>query len=165
MLPLRSSAQRLAKWLPNSRNITRSLGGEGRQYLSYQHSSTSHSQSATQYFCFSSASSVPGGTDNKIHAEQSEENNSTSKTTADSAAVKPRTKKATKRLFIPPKAAVKFTPKSRQYLKLLIQNSPKADQTKGILLNYQQASDGTPHMVFTFKFLASDDDVNPMDEA
>mmetsp|Transcript_28242 Transcript_28242/g.40443 ORF Transcript_28242/g.40443 Transcript_28242/m.40443 type:complete len:203 (-) Transcript_28242:36-644(-) len=68
--------------------------------------------------------------------------------------------------FIPIKAAVNLTPKLRNYLKLLIENYPKGkEKTKGIMLHYEQGSDGTPRMVFTFKFLTSDFVADPMDEA
>ena len=68
--------------------------------------------------------------------------------------------------FIPIKAAVNLTPKLRNYLKLLIENYPKGKgKTKGIMLNYEQGSDGTPRFLFTFKFLTSDFVTDPMDEA
>jgi hypothetical protein len=72
--------------------------------------------------------------------------------------------KRTKKAFIPRKAAVNVTPKAREYLKLLIANSPK-ERTKGIMINYEQGSDGSPRMVFTFNFLADDYVVNSLDEA
>lgn len=78
-----------------------------------------------------------------------------------SSLTKNKNKRTTK--FIPIKAAINLTPKSRQYLKLLIANSPKA-RTKGIMLNYEQGSDGSPRMMFTFKFLADDYVLSSMDE-
>jgi hypothetical protein len=72
--------------------------------------------------------------------------------------------KRTKKVFIPIKAAVNVTSKAREYLKLLIANSPK-ERTKGIMINYEQGSDGSPRMVFTFNFLADDYVVNSLDEA
>lgn len=72
--------------------------------------------------------------------------------------------KRTRKPFIPIKSAINVTPKAREYLKLLIANSPK-ERTKGIMINYEQGSDGSPRMVFTFNFLADDYVVNSLDEA
>jgi hypothetical protein len=75
-----------------------------------------------------------------------------------------RGNKRTRKPFIPIKSAINVTPKAREYLKLLIANSPK-ERTKGIMINYGQGSDGSPRMVFTFNFLADDYVVNSLDEA
>lgn len=74
-------------------------------------------------------------------------------------------KRATKhkftKSFVPPKAAINLTDKARTFFKSLlqtrIQNHP---ETKGVMLKYQQASDGQPRMVFTFGFV-SDSDIQP----
>ena len=69
-------------------------------------------------------------------------------------------KKATK--FVPRKAAVKLTEKSRKFFRQLLANPPRPDII-GIQLLYQQSSTGEPRMVFSFRFVTAKD-LGPMDE-
>lgn len=66
----------------------------------------------------------------------------------------PQTKaKADKRSFVPQKAPVKLSPKSRQYFKFLISQKEEGEEKiVGIMLRYQQ-SKNSPTMVFNFDFV------------
>jgi len=80
-----------------------------------------------------------------------------------SSSTKPSTPKTKrKRKFIPPKAIVNLTPKSRNLFKTLLsiaiqnsegKNNNDGNKIIGILLKYQQSSSGEPRMVFQFDFL------------
>lgn len=63
--------------------------------------------------------------------------------------------KKRKRKFLPPKAAVKLTPKARKFFKALLERPSRPDIV-GIMLNYSQASSGQPRMVFSFDFTTQD---------
>mmetsp|Transcript_22685 Transcript_22685/g.56177 ORF Transcript_22685/g.56177 Transcript_22685/m.56177 type:complete len:240 (+) Transcript_22685:92-811(+) len=65
----------------------------------------------------------------------------------------PLRKSKRKKKFIPRKAAVELTEKSRTLFKKLLENSSK----DGILLNYNQSSTGEPRMVFSFSFVNKDE--------
>jgi hypothetical protein len=56
--------------------------------------------------------------------------------------------------FIPRKAAVQLSERSRSLFQKLLASQPDKD---GILLNYHQSSTGEPRMVYTFQFITKDE--------
>ncbi|VEU39600.1 unnamed protein product [Pseudo-nitzschia multistriata] len=64
--------------------------------------------------------------------------------------------------FVPRTAAVRLTEAARTLFRRLLahQKPPRA----GILLDYQQSSSGQPRMVFSFRFVASEDELHENDE-
>jgi hypothetical protein len=62
--------------------------------------------------------------------------------------------KRKKSKFMPRKAAVKMTEKTRTFFKTLLENNPDKD---GVLLNYTQPASGEPRMVFAFGFVTKDE--------
>jgi len=64
--------------------------------------------------------------------------------------LKPRARKP--RVFVPPKAAVKLTPKARAYCRDLLDAAHNPEIT-GIMLRFQQSRSGEPRMVFAFEFV------------
>jgi hypothetical protein len=73
--------------------------------------------------------------------------------TGDGATKSPRSKRK-KSKFIPRKAAVKLTEKTRTFFKTLLESNPDKD---GIMLNFQQPMSGEPRMVFSFGFVTKDE--------
>jgi hypothetical protein len=68
------------------------------------------------------------------------------------------TTKAQKKLrsFVPRKAAVNLSDKSRTLFKRLLEN-PSRPEIVGVLLNYDQSGTGEPRMVFSFSFVTKED--------
>mmetsp|Transcript_29111 Transcript_29111/g.34608 ORF Transcript_29111/g.34608 Transcript_29111/m.34608 type:complete len:275 (-) Transcript_29111:279-1103(-) len=66
--------------------------------------------------------------------------------------IKLKPKKRKPRVFVPPKAAVKLTPKARQYCRDLLDAAHNPEIT-GIMLRFQQSRSGEPRMVFSFEFV------------
>jgi len=66
--------------------------------------------------------------------------------------IKLKPKKRKPRVFVPPKAAVKLTPKARQYCLDLLDVVHNPEIT-GIMLRFQQSRSGEPRMVFMFEFV------------
>eukprot|EP00525_Craspedostauros_australis_P012991 CAMPEP_0198134956 /NCGR_PEP_ID=MMETSP1442-20131203/60345_1 /TAXON_ID= /ORGANISM="Craspedostauros australis, Strain CCMP3328" /LENGTH=180 /DNA_ID=CAMNT_0043796117 /DNA_START=275 /DNA_END=817 /DNA_ORIENTATION=- len=73
----------------------------------------------------------------------------------------PAPKRAKKRKpFIPRKAAVTLTEGSRKFFQKILESMP---EKAGVMLKYQQATNGEPRMVFSFGFV-SQDQLHPQDE-
>lgn len=80
-------------------------------------------------------------------------------TASSNASPKTHTPSAAKkklRKFVPRKAAVELTDKSRGFFRRLLENPPRPEIV-GVLLNYDQSSSGEPRMVFSFQFVTQDD--------
>jgi hypothetical protein len=133
----------------NHRN-SRPLLGEARRWL------TANGQDAAK------EESEPGSTSATPPAEQPFGTSPFASSNVSSREQRKSKGKAS-RTFIPPKAAVNLTEKARLFFKGLLESrteSGKSDsdnKTAGIMLRYQQASDGQPRMVFTFGFISLED--------
>lgn len=73
----------------------------------------------------------------------------------DMATQKVVAKKPKAHSFVPRKAPVNLTEKSRLFFKALLENA--SPSVAGVMLNYHQSSSGEPRMVFSFGFVKAED--------